>query len=297
MPSVTPAAFGLLAYSVAVLSSSCTTGCKFAGRVCAGARPAKRRKIAADLMKPARISLFAFIIRHPCSEAHPRRKLNLARIAHGPRRFYFSSATPTQTKAAEIQRRWSTSSLRNTLAITALTMNVMEAEAGATRLSAHQENAVSRLKKPMVMQQSPSRKRPSLKTRPITASRPRRARISAKSPMRFMALESRTSPALEASTIAAMALHSSSDFMLLLRPLGMGLARAAGRQSGAAGYPTNPTTNQQDSQPAQRGNVLMQKVFSNQGDEHVPQRGGWQNIRQIGPGKGGQIGSEEGGQA
>src|SRR5258708_978949 len=96
---------------------------------------------------------------------------------YGPQRDYFASkATPTHTSAAEIQRRRSTSSLRKTLAATALQIKVRDAEDGATRLASPQESAVNRLKKPSVMQLRATRNVPSLKTRTMTSNRPLQAR-------------------------------------------------------------------------------------------------------------------------
>src|SRR5947209_4762797 len=178
-----------------------------------------------------------------------------------------SNTTPTQTSRAEAQRRLSTSSLRKSLAMTALTMNVREAEAGATRLASPQERAVSRLKKPTDMQASASRNCFSPNTLPITTSRPRRARSSSRSPMRFMALESSTSPALEASTIMAMALQSSSDFML---SSGIGQRFFSGlSQRRATGDPTYATGDEQDSSPAHGRDVLSEEIFGEQSNDHV----------------------------
>src|SRR5258708_3642259 len=80
-------------------------------------------------------------------------------LYYGLARSYLSKATPTQTRTAAIQRRWSTASFRKILAIIALTTKVMDAEAGATKLSSPQERAVSRLKKPTEKQQRASKKR------------------------------------------------------------------------------------------------------------------------------------------
>src|ERR1051326_7582411 len=120
-----------------------------------------------------------------------------------------------QTRAAEIQRRRSTFSCRKNLAKIAEVMKVREAEAGATRLASPQESAVSRQKKLKIRQASPKRKSFSRVTRAMTASRPCFERSSSRSPMRFMAAESRTSPELEARTSVAMAIQSLSEFMLL----------------------------------------------------------------------------------
>src|ERR1051325_11438422 len=130
--------------------------------------------------------------------------------------YWTSSRTPIQTRAAEIQRRRATFSCRKNLARMAEVMKVSEAEAGATRLASPQERAVSRQKKLKMRQASPRRKSFSRVTRVITASRPLRERSSSRSPMRFMAAESRTSPELEARTRVAMAIQSLSEFMLAL---------------------------------------------------------------------------------
>src|SRR5262249_42904496 len=159
-----------------------------------------------------------------------------------------------------IQRRWSTSSLRKILAMIALTTNVMEADAGATRLTSPQESAVSKLKKPTEKQHRAKRKRFSLKTLATTASVPQPARSGLRSPMRFMALESRTSPPLEANTITKMATHSSSDFMLLLARAQTGFKRFGFGDLRAARYPADAAADQQDSQPAQWCDILVEKV-------------------------------------
>src|SRR5262249_15042807 len=127
---------------------------------------------------------------------------------------------------------------------------VSDADAGATRLRSPQESAVNRLKKPIVKQQSASRKCFSPKTATITAKMPRRARSSSKSPIRFIALDVRTSPPLEASTITAIAIQSPSHFMLLLLHGCRGFPRML-RQCRTSRYPAYSTTDQQYSQPAE----------------------------------------------
>src|SRR5262249_3142324 len=201
----------------------------------------------------------------------------------GQARSYFSRATPTQTRTAAIQRRWSTSSLRKILAMIALATNVIEAEAGATRLSSPQESAVSKLKKPTEKQHSARRKRFSLNTLPTTASVPRPARSSLRSPIRFMALESRTSPPLEANTIMKMAAHSSSDFMLLLARAQTGFTRFGLGDLRTARHPADAAADQQDSQPTQWRDIFVEKVSSEESDEDVAQRGCRQDITQVGP--------------
>src|SRR5262245_42219331 len=194
---------------------------------------------------------------------------------------------------AATQRRWSTSSLRNTLAITALTMKVSEAEAGATRLRSPQESAVSRLKKPMLKQHSDRKKSFSEKIFPITTRTPRRARSSSRSPMRFMAAESRTSPLLEASTIMAMANQSSSDFMLLLAGANARFPLLGRRQSWSTRDPAHAATDEQHSQPAQRRDVFVQEILSDQGHHHVTERGRGQDIAQVSPGERRKVGDEK----
>src|SRR5205807_6963874 len=166
-----------------------------------------------------------------------------------------------QTSRADIHRRRSTFSFRKILASAALTMKVREAEAGATRLASPQERAVSRLKKPTAMHPRPIRKCRSRKILPTTARMPLRVWSSSRSPMRFMALESRTSPALEAKTIMPIALHSLSGFMLLpwltqhllvvLSSLGLRLS-----QSRAAGHPAYAATDEQNADPAKSRYIL-----------------------------------------
>src|SRR5579864_4117165 len=155
-----------------------------------------------------------------------------------------------QTRTAETQRRRSTSSFRKSLDKTVLTTKVRDAEAGATRLRSPQESAVSRLKKPTENEHRASRNSFSLKILAITLSSPLCARSSLRSPIRFIAAESSTSPPLEPSTIRAIADQSSSDFMLLL-----GRARArflplGSRQCRTASDPAYSTTDQRDPEPA-----------------------------------------------
>src|SRR5215469_13597648 len=127
-------------------------------------------------------------------------------------------------------------------------MKVREAEAGATRLRSAQERAASRLKKPKDKQQRASRKCFSENTRPTTTNNPRLACNSWRSPMRFMALERRTSPALEARTIAAIAPQVSSDLMLLLPPSPWRFYRLRCGQSRPTGDPAHAAADQQNPQ-------------------------------------------------
>src|SRR6476661_623515 len=111
-------------------------------------------------------------------------------------------------------------------------------------------------------QQSPRRKSFSLMTRLITPRRPFSTRIRSRSPMRFIAAESITSPALEARTSIPMAVQSLSEFMLLLacgqlRVLffvfaALGKRRAAGHKAHAAG-------DEQDARPSPGTDGFMQK--------------------------------------
>src|SRR5260370_2278970 len=162
---------------------------------------------------------------------------------------HLSRATPSQTRAAAIQRRWSTAFFRKILAIIALTTKVMDAEAGATKLSSPQERAVSRLKKPTEKQQRASRKRFSVNTRTITASTLRLARSWSRSPIRFMALESKTSPPLEPSTIMKMAVQSSSDFIVLLARMQAGFPGRGVGEIRTARDPAHAAPNPQDPPP------------------------------------------------
>lgn len=67
----------------------------------------------------------------------------------------------------------------------------------------------------------------------------------------------------------------------------MGERRASSHEAYAA-------RNQSDAHPAQRAHLLVQGEAGNQGEQNVSQRGGGQNIREIGPGERVGIGSEEG---
>src|SRR5262249_40515211 len=136
----------------------------------------------------------------------------------------------------------------------------------------------------MVKQASASRKCFSLKTAPITAKMPRLARSSSRSPIRFIALDVRTSPPLEASTITAIAIHSSSHFMLLLLHCCRRFSRML-CQCRTSCYPASSTTDQQHSQPAEQGDVFVKKKLGNECDKHVAEGRGWQYVAQVSKGK------------
>src|SRR5258708_3131213 len=112
--------------------------------------------------------------------------------------------------------------------------------------------------------------------------------------MRFIALESRTSPALEVSTITAIADHSSSDLMLLLS-----LAQHWGTSGTALGdfrtacNPSYAATDQNDSQPAIGRHVLMQKKMGQHGHQQISHGGRRQHVTQVSPGERGQIGRKK----
>src|SRR5580765_5065504 len=182
-----------------------------------------------------------------------------------------------QTSAAESQRRRSTFSCRMNLARIAEQIYVSDAEAGATRLASPQESAVSRQKKLKIRQQSPNRKSFSRTTWPTTASRPFFARISSRSPMRFIAAESITSPALEASTRMPMAVQSLSELMLLLLR-GELACVAAFRQGRPARYQSYAAGNEQDAAPSPRAARCMQKNPRETWRNHVAERRCRQNV-------------------
>src|SRR5262249_52261284 len=147
----------------------------------------------------------------------------------------------------------------------------------------------------MVKQASASRKCFSLKTAPITAKMPRLARSSSKSPIRFIALDVRTSPPLEASTITAIAIQSSSHFMLLLLHRGGRFPRML-RQRRTSRYPAYSKTDPQYSPPAPPFDVLLKHEFRNECDKHVTKGRGWQNVAQVSKGESRQIRSKENGE-
>src|SRR5262249_32871328 len=111
--------------------------------------------------------------------------------------------------------------------------------------------------------------------------------------MRFIALESRTSPPLEANTITKMAAQSSSDFMLLLARAQTGFEWFGLGDLRAARHPADATADQQDSQPAQRRDVLVEKVSSEESDQDVSQGGCRQHITKVGPRESREVRSKE----
>src|SRR5262245_45868296 len=115
--------------------------------------------------------------------------------------------------------------------------------------------------------------------------------------MRFMALESRTSPPLEASTTAAIADHSSSDFMLLLAARHTCFPRLRRSKGRPARDPAHAAAYQQNAQPACWRDVLMKKGPSQDSYQDVTHGRGGQNVTEISPGKRGQVGRKESHQA
>src|SRR5215472_6666571 len=194
-----------------------------------------------------------------------------------------------QTKPAEIQRRRSTFSCRTNFASIAEQIKVSDAEAGATRLASPQERAVNRQKKLKIRLMSPKRKSFSLTTRPITASKPFRARSSSRSPMRFMAADSSTSPVLEAMTSVAIAIQSLSELMLLL---GRRKWRALlpFRQGRSARNQTDAAGDQQHAGPSPGADCFVKKEAREKCGDHVAKRRCRQDKGEVGPGQGGQVG-------
>src|SRR5262249_2055966 len=172
---------------------------------------------------------------------------------------------------------------------------VSEAEAGATRLASPQESAVSRQKKLKMRQASPRRKSFSRVTRAMTASRPLRERSSSRSPMRFMAAESRTSPELEARTSVAMAIQSLSEFMLLsqFRLFGETGLLIAGffmhRERRAARDQTDTAGDEENAGPSPGADGFMEKDAREKRWDHVSKGGCGQDEGEIGPGERGEI--------
>src|SRR5262249_26304845 len=132
-------------------------------------------------------------------------------------------------------------------------------------------------------------------TRPMTASRPLVARISSRSPMRFMAAESRTSPVLDASTSVAMAIQSLNELMLLLggrqcmRVAPPGERWSARHQAYTAG-------DKQNAGPAPRADRFMQKNAREKSRDHITQGGRGQDVGEVGPGERGQVGVKKTGE-
>src|SRR5262252_8234505 len=113
--------------------------------------------------------------------------------------------------------------------------------------------------------------------------------------MRFIAAESITSPALEASTSMPMAVQSLSELMLLLL-CGELACVAAFRQGRPARYQSHAAGNEQDAAPSPRADRLMQKKPREKCRNHVAERCCRQNISEVGPGKSGQVRVEKSGQ-
>src|SRR5258708_37022532 len=110
-----------------------------------------------------------------------------------------------------------------------------------------------------------------------------------------MALESRTSPALDESTMTTIADHSSSDLMLLLgfaQYLWFDSAGFGGTALGnlrTARDPPYAATDQNDSCPAIGRNVLMQKKMGEYCYQQVSHGGRAQHVTQVGPLERGQV--------
>src|SRR5262249_39182813 len=155
-----------------------------------------------------------------------------------------------------------------------------------------QESAVSRQKKLKIRHDRPSRKSFSRTTRPITASRPFLMRISSRSPMRFMAAESRTSPVLDAMTSVPIATHSLSEFMLLLGS-GEAVRSAALGERRPAGYQADTAGNEQHPGPSPGADGFVQKVSREKRSNHVAESRGRQNVGEVSPGERRQVGIKE----
>src|SRR5690349_17467143 len=153
------------------------------------------------------------------------------------------------------------------------------------------------------MASRPKRKLGVVTTRPTTCSNPRRRRSSPRSPICFMACESKTSPVVEASTMAVMdsqAYRSLTKSSRLSRSTSrqhfrlsrlfamrvMGERRALGHEPDSGG-------NQHNAEPARGGHVFVQQEFGDEGQQDITDRGGGQHVSQIGPGKRGHVCSEK----
>jgi len=65
-------------------------------------------------------------------------------------------------------------------------------------------------------------------------------------------------------------------------------------QGRARGHETDSGRDQRYAQPASRRDHLMKAEMRNQGDEHISEGSGGQHVGEVGPGKGGHVGGEEG---
>ena len=109
-----------------------------------------------------------------------------------------------QMRAAADQRRRSTFSLRKNLAAMELVMTVSEAAAGPTSERLRWLRAKSSEKKARARKKTPAKKSGQVRTARMAPERPEWARISSRSPIDFIAAAVRTSPAVDARTIAAI---------------------------------------------------------------------------------------------
>jgi len=109
-----------------------------------------------------------------------------------------------QMRAAAVQRRWSTFSLRKSLAAIELVMTVRDAAAGPTSERLRWLRAKSSEKKERARKKTPAKKSGQVRTARMAPGRPDWARMSSRSPMDFMAAAVRTSPAVEVRTTEAI---------------------------------------------------------------------------------------------
>src|ERR1043165_3721880 len=111
--------------------------------------------------------------------------------------------------------------------------------------------------------------------------------------MRFMAAESNTSPLLEAMTSIPMAVQSLSEFMVLLHGWQGRIFFVQPGKRGSAGHQSHAAGNQQYAAPSPRADSFMQKKTREESGDHVTKRRRRENISQVGPGKRGEVRSEE----
>src|SRR5579864_3240080 len=145
-------------------------------------------------------------------------------------------------------------------------------------------------------QQSPRRKSFSLMTRLMTPRRPFSTRIRSRSPMRFMAAESITSPALEASTSIPMAVQSLSEFMLLLGCCERRIFLSSLSERRPSRHETHAAGDEQDAGPSPGTDGFMQENTRQESCDDVAEGRGRQDEGEICPGERGEVRIEKSGE-
>src|SRR5437762_13541196 len=65
------------------------------------------------------------------------------------------------------------------------------------------------------------------------------------------------------------------------------------RQRRTARHESNPDRDQDDSKPAGRSHLLMQQKLGDESQQNIPDRRGWKDICQVGPGESGHVSGKE----